>query len=87
MSQLAVCAIIFILFYERDRQGEVFKVMTNASFFSAFSRLGSFSQVFGKVKEWLILELLSENEAALVNFCCYKYIIVPMLLRQFRSED
>ena len=28
-------------------------------------------------------ELLSENdfEAVLVNFCCYKYIIVPMLLR------
>ena len=27
-------------------------------------------------------ELLSENdfEAVLVNFCCYKYIIVPMLL-------
>ena len=35
-------------------------------------------------------ELLSENdfEAVLVNFCCYEYIIVPMLLRQFRrSED
>ena len=34
-------------------------------------------------------ELLSENdlEAVLVNFCCYDYIIVPMLLRQFRSED
>ena len=34
-------------------------------------------------------ELLSENdfEAVLVNFCCYKYIIVPMLLRQFRSKD
>ena len=33
--------------------------------------------------------LLSENdfEAVLVNFCCYEYIIVPMLLRQFRSED
>ena len=29
-------------------------------------------------------ELLSENdfEAVLVNFCCYEYIIVPMLLRQ-----
>ena len=28
-------------------------------------------------------ELLSENdfEAALVNFCCHGYIIVPMLLR------
>ena len=34
-------------------------------------------------------ELLSENdfEAVLVNFCCYEYIIVPMLLRQFKSED
>ena len=31
-------------------------------------------------------ELLSGNdfEAVLVNLCCYEYIIVPMLLRQFR---
>ena len=34
-------------------------------------------------------ELLSENdfEAVLINFCCYKYITVPMLLRQFIIED
>ena len=34
-------------------------------------------------------ELLSENDfqAVLINFCCYEYIIVPMHLRQFRSED
>ena len=34
-------------------------------------------------------ELLNENdfEAVLINFCCYEHIIVPMLLRQFRSED
>ena len=34
-------------------------------------------------------ELPSENdfEAVLVHFCCYEYIIVPMLLWQFRSED
>ena len=34
-------------------------------------------------------ELLSQNdfETVLVNFCCYEYIVVPMLLRQFRSED
>ena len=34
-------------------------------------------------------ELLSENyfEAVLINFGCYEYIIVPMLLRQFRSKD
>ena len=34
-------------------------------------------------------ELLNESDFApvLINFCCYEYIIVPMLLRQFRSED
>ena len=34
-------------------------------------------------------ELLRENdfEAVLVNLCFYEYIIVPMLLRQFRRED
>ena len=34
-------------------------------------------------------ELLSENDfkAVLINFCCYEYIIVPLLLRQFRNED
>ena len=34
-------------------------------------------------------EMLSENdfEAVLINFCCYEYIIVPMLPRQFRSKD
>ena len=34
-------------------------------------------------------ELLSENDfkTVLINFCCYEYIIVPMLLRQFRSKD
>ena len=34
-------------------------------------------------------ELLNENdfESALINFLCYEYFIVPMLLRQFRSED
>ena len=34
-------------------------------------------------------ELLSENdcEAVLINFCCYEYIIVPMLLRQLRSKE
>ena len=34
-------------------------------------------------------KLLSENDfgAVLINFCCYECSIVPMLLRQFRSED
>ena len=34
-------------------------------------------------------ELVGENDfnAVLINFCCYEYIIVSMLLRQFRSKD
>ena len=34
-------------------------------------------------------ELLSENdfEAVLINFCWYEYTIVPMFLRQFRSDN
>ena len=34
-------------------------------------------------------ELFSEDdfEAVLISFCCYEYIIVSMLLRQFRNED
>ena len=34
-------------------------------------------------------ELLSENDfkAVLISLCCYEHIIVPMLLRQFRSKD
>ena len=34
-------------------------------------------------------ELLSRNdfEAVLIIFCCYEYIILSMLLRQFRGED
>ena len=34
-------------------------------------------------------KLVSENdfEAVLINFCCYEYIIVPVLLREFRRKD
>ena len=34
-------------------------------------------------------ELLSENDfvAVLINFCCYEYVIVPILLKQFRRDD
>ena len=59
----------------------------------ACSYLNFFSHTENKSKQqkmWLLYEqLLSENdfEAVLVNFCCYEYIIVSMLLRQFRSED
>ena len=44
---------------------------------------GGFCEIGGMV------ELLSGNdfEAVLVNLCCYEYIIVPMLLRQFRIKD
>ena len=54
---LVTCPIVFILFDNPDSQESVLKVMKNDHFFSIFSHLGSFPQVFGEVKEWLMLEL------------------------------
>ena len=47
----------FFLFYGRDWQEGVFKIMKIDNFFGIFSRLGPFPEVFGQVKEWLIFEL------------------------------
>ena len=57
LSHVVACPIVFILFYDQSWQGGVFKFMKIDYFSSVFSALGHFSQVFGKVKEWLILEL------------------------------
>ena len=57
VSHAVACPIVFILFYDQSWQGGVFKFMKIDYFSSVFSPLGPFSQVFGKVKEWLILEL------------------------------
>ena len=54
---VVACPFVFILFYCRDWQGGVFKVMKNKHFFSIFIRFGLFPQVFGKVNECYILKL------------------------------
>ena len=53
-------------------------------FFQPYRKYIKAAKNGGFCEEWL-----SENhfEAVLVNFCCYEYIIVSMLLRQFRSEN
>ena len=47
MLHIVACPIVFLLFYERGWQRGVFKVMKNDFFFSVFSYLGTFLQVFG----------------------------------------
>ena len=54
---IILCTIVFILFYDQDWEGRVFKVMKNKYFFSIFWWLGYFPQVIGQVKEWLMLKL------------------------------
>ena len=56
VSHVVACSIVFILFYEQSWQGEVFKVMKNDHFFSAFRRLGPFPQDFGQLKGRVIFE-------------------------------
>ena len=57
MSYIVACPIVFILFYGRDCQGGVFKVMENVYFFYIFISCGPFPQVFRQIKEFLMLEL------------------------------
>ena len=56
VSLVVASLIVFILFCDWDGQGGMFKVMENYHFLNMFSRLGSFLELFGRVKEWLILE-------------------------------
>ena len=56
MSHVVACPILFILFHKQSWHGEMFKTIKIESFFSVFSRLDSFPQVFGQVKGWLMLE-------------------------------
>ena len=46
----------FSFFYERGWEGGVLKVIKNDHFFSVFSVVSPFPQVFGQVKEWIMLE-------------------------------
>ena len=51
LQHLVACPNVLILFYGRDWQGGVFKIMKNDHFFSIFSSFVLFSQVFGQVNE------------------------------------
>ena len=53
---LIACPIVFICFPNRDWQGRVLKIIKSDHFFSIFNCLGPFLQVFGQVKEWLMLK-------------------------------
>ena len=54
---MVACPNIFILFYGRDWQGGVFKLMQNDNFLNIFISFGLFPHVFWQVNEWLISKL------------------------------
>ena len=78
VSHAVACPIVLILFYDRDLQGgRSAQRYDKWSFFSIFSSLGHFPQVFGQVKEWLTLELqkvivVSHVVACLIVFLYYQ---------------
>ena len=49
--------VVFVLFYSRDWQGGVFKIMKNEHFLNIFISFGLFLHMFGHVKGWLMLKL------------------------------
>ena len=49
--------IAFILFYDRNWQGRVFKVMKVMKVLNIFIRFVLFLQVFVQVKQWIMLKL------------------------------
>ena len=57
MLHISVFANVSILFYGRDRQGQMFKVMKNNNLLNVFISYGNFPQVFGQVNDWSTLEL------------------------------
>ena len=70
-----MCPIAFILFDERDWQGEVLKPMKNDHCLIFFSCLSSLHHVFGQVKGWLILELHKIKYLSHVVACPVIYIL------------
>ena len=42
MPHVVALPIVFALFYDRDGQGGVFKIVKNVNFLSTFGRLGPF---------------------------------------------
>ena len=69
-SHLVVFPIAFILIYEQDKQGVVFKLMNNDHFLVLLARFGLFPQLFRKVNEWPILQLHEKSATySCVPFC------------------
>ena len=51
MSHAVACQIVFILFYEQDRQGVVFKVIKNDNFLVLLAVRVFLPKFFGQVNE------------------------------------
>ena len=75
LSHAVACPIVFILFYDQSWQGGVFEFMKTDCFSSVFSPLGHFSQVFGQVKSWLIIELYKMMKASHVAPCPVAFLL------------
>ena len=75
VSHVMTFPILFILFYDRDWQGEVFKVMKKWLFFSVVSHLDPFPLVFGQIKEWLMLELHERIRMPHAVSCPFVFIL------------
>ena len=57
VPHIAPCAIVFILLYDGDLAGRSTQTYEKWSFFSVFSCLGPFPQIFAQFKGWLKLKL------------------------------
>ena len=72
-----VYSMVFILFCDQTRHGECSN--GKYSILSICSRLGSFPQIFGQVKEWLMFELCGMIKVTHIVAC-------PMDLLFWRIE-
>ena len=71
-SHLVVFPIAFILIYEQDKQGVVFKLMNNDHFLVLLARFGLFPQVFRKFNEWPILQLHKKS----ATYSCVQFVFI-----------
>ena len=68
--RVAACLVVFILLCDLGRSaGRSAHTYQKRSLFNIFRRLGLFIQVFGQVKEWLLLELHKMIKLAPILAC------------------
>ena len=79
VSHLAVCPIVFVFLYDRGRIAQTYGKW---SVFSILNRSVHFLQVFGKSKEWLMLEL-HEMIRVLQVVAYKKFLAVEVLFLKF----